>query len=72
VHFQFEPIAAALGYEQRATGEQFVLLSDIGGGTSDFSLVRVGPERRKHILRWDDTGEPLCPKAGAVVESGRG
>ena len=27
--------------------EQLVLVADIGGGTSDFSLVRVGPERAK-------------------------
>ncbi len=46
VQFQYEPIAAALDYEQRATAEQIVLVADIGGGTSDFSLVRVGPERR--------------------------
>ena len=46
VHFQFEPIAAALDFEQHTTREQIVLVADIGGGTSDFSLVRVGPERR--------------------------
>ena len=43
VHFQFEPIAAALDYEQRVTREQTVLVADIGGGTSDFSLVSVCP-----------------------------
>ena len=54
VRFQFEPIAAALDYEQRATAEQIVLVADIGGGTSDFSLVRVGPERRVRVERRDD------------------
>jgi hypothetical chaperone protein len=54
VHFQYEPIAAALDYEQRAAGEQLVLVADIGGGTSDFSLVRVGPDRRTRIERRDD------------------
>jgi hypothetical chaperone protein len=54
VRFQYEPIAAALDYEQRATHEQIVLVADIGGGTSDFSLVRVGPERRARAERRDD------------------
>jgi hypothetical chaperone protein len=54
VQFQYEPIAAALDYEQRATAEQIVLVADIGGGTSDFSLVRVGPERRVRAERRDD------------------
>jgi hypothetical chaperone protein len=54
VHFQFEPIAAALDFEQHATREQLVLVADIGGGTSDFSLVRVGPARRIRSERRDD------------------
>jgi hypothetical chaperone protein len=54
VHFQYEPIAAALDFEQHATREQTVLVADIGGGTSDFSLVRVGPERRKRSERRSD------------------
>ncbi|MES2958966.1 MAG: Hsp70 family protein [Pseudomonadota bacterium] len=57
VQFQYEPIAAALDYEQRATREQIVLVADIGGGTSDFSLVRVGPERR---VRTDRRGDILA------------
>ena len=54
VHFQFEPIAAALDFEQHTTREQLVLVADIGGGTSDFSLVRVGPARRIRSGRRDD------------------
>ena len=54
VRFQYEPIAAALDYEQHATREQLVLVADIGGGTSDFSLVRVGPGRRQRSERRDD------------------
>jgi len=30
------------------------LIADIGGGTSDFSLVRVGPERAARLERKDD------------------
>jgi len=54
VRFQFEPIAAALDYERGIDREQLVLVADIGGGTSDFSLVRVGPQRRSRLDRQDD------------------
>ncbi len=47
VAFQYEPIAAALDYESRLSAEELVLIFDIGGGTSDVSLVRVGPLRAK-------------------------
>jgi len=52
VRFQYEPIAAAFHYEEQVAREQTV--ADIGGGTSDFSVVRVGPERRAHIDRRAD------------------
>lgn len=45
VSFQLEPIAAALDYEQRLAHEAVVLVVDIGGGTSDFTVVRLGPDR---------------------------
>jgi len=54
VRFQYEPIAAALDFESTARDERLVLVADIGGGTSDFSLVRVGPSRRGRIDRRDD------------------
>ena len=54
IHFQYEPIAAAFDYESHLTEEGLVLVADIGGGTSDFSLVRVGPERMKRVERKDD------------------
>ncbi|WP_133651116.1 Hsp70 family protein [Paraburkholderia flava] len=54
IHFQYEPIAAAFDYESHLNKEGLVLVADIGGGTSDFSLVRVGPERMKQIDRKDD------------------
>ncbi|WP_181707003.1 Hsp70 family protein [Chthonobacter rhizosphaerae] len=46
VSFQFEPIAASLDYERQIGDEQLALIADIGGGTSDFSIVRLGPDRR--------------------------
>jgi hypothetical chaperone protein len=45
VTFQFEPIAAALDYERQISTEEVALIADIGGGTSDFSIVRLGPQR---------------------------
>lgn len=54
IAFQFEPIAAALDYEQHVTGEELVLIADIGGGTSDFSIVRVSPARRARTQRAED------------------
>jgi hypothetical chaperone protein len=43
VVFEFEPIAAALRYASKLDHDELVLVADFGGGTSDFSLVRVGP-----------------------------
>ncbi|WP_043203687.1 Hsp70 family protein [Paraburkholderia acidipaludis] len=54
IQFQYEPIAAAFDYESRLTEEGLVLVADIGGGTSDFSLVRVGPARVQRLERKDD------------------
>ncbi len=54
ITFQFEPIAAALDYEQRLTHETTVLVADIGGGTSDFTVVRLGPERMHQANRAND------------------
>ncbi|EPN29285.1 heat shock protein YegD, partial [Pseudomonas syringae pv. actinidiae ICMP 19070] len=54
VSFQFEPIAAAFDYESTIENEELVLIVDIGGGTSDFSLVRLSPERRTHADREQD------------------
>lgn len=54
VLFQFEPIAAALDYEQKIENEQWVLVADIGGGTSDFAVVRVGGSRAGQADRSQD------------------
>ncbi|MFG1347220.1 Hsp70 family protein [Xanthobacter autotrophicus DSM 431] len=54
VLFQYEPIAAALDYEQHISSEELALIADIGGGTSDFSIVRISPARRRAVERADD------------------
>ena len=45
VSFQLEPMAAALDHERRLARESLVLVVDLGGGTSDFTVVRLGPQR---------------------------
>ena len=54
VAFQYEPIAAAFDYESHISQEELVLIADIGGGTSDFSLVRLSPQRALKADRRDD------------------
>ncbi|HUR87804.1 MAG TPA: Hsp70 family protein [Ramlibacter sp.] len=54
ISLELEPIAAAFDYERRITRERLVLIVDIGGGTSDFTIVRLGPERAKRRERGDD------------------
>ncbi|MEZ4320045.1 MAG: Hsp70 family protein [Myxococcota bacterium] len=43
--FQLEPVAAAHAYERSLSGERIVLVGDFGGGTADFAVLRVGPDR---------------------------
>ncbi|GAB2888426.1 Hsp70 family protein [Uliginosibacterium flavum] len=52
--FQYEPIGAALHYERSLNREELVLIADIGGGTADFSLVRLSPERAQSVERRED------------------
>lgn len=54
IAFQFEPIAAALDYETSVEREELAAIIDLGGGTSDFSIVRVSPERRRKVDRRGD------------------
>ncbi|CAN5653164.1 Hsp70 family protein [soil metagenome] len=46
VTFEMEPIAAAYAYESTLDRDELILIGDFGGGTSDFSLIRVGPTSR--------------------------
>jgi hypothetical chaperone protein len=43
VDFEMEPVAAAYAYESTLDHDELILIGDFGGGTSDFSLLRVGP-----------------------------
>ncbi|MGV8832894.1 MAG: Hsp70 family protein [Devosia sp.] len=63
IDFQFEPIAAALDYERQVRSEKLALIVDLGGGTSDFSVVRVSPER----ARASDRSGDILSTAGVHV-----
>ena len=46
VEFEYEPVGAAYHYESDLDHDELILIADFGGGTSDFSLLRVGPSYR--------------------------
>ena len=50
VTFEYEPVAAAHRYAAGLDHEELVVIADFGGGTSDFSVVRVGAGRPAEVL----------------------
>ena len=48
VAFEYEPIAAALSYEKDITKEELILVADIGGGTTDYTIIRVGGAKKEN------------------------
>jgi len=46
VDFVMEPVAAAYAYESTIDRDETLLIGDFGGGTTDFSLLRIGPSSR--------------------------
>jgi len=56
IRFQYEPVAAAFSYERRLSEPEVVLVADLGGGTSDFTVMRLRPiseepaDRRTDVL----------------------
>ncbi len=53
IAFEYEPIAAAIHYEQLIENEQIAFVVDMGGGTSDFTVAKLTPhsrDRTKNIL----------------------
>ncbi|PVZ83846.1 molecular chaperone [Serratia sp. S1B] len=49
--FQFEPVAAGLDFEATLNEEKIVLVVDIGGGTTDCSMLLMGPQWRNRVDR---------------------
>ena len=62
-YYEFEPVAAGLEYEAGLRQEQRVLVLDIGGGTTDCSVLRMGPER----ARSDDRQADLLGHTGLRI-----
>ncbi len=57
VEFQFEPIAAAFAHEVKIEGEKLAIVADLGGGTSDFTVIRLS---NKYIHKTDRTSDILA------------
>jgi hypothetical chaperone protein len=65
VEFEMEPVAAAHYYESTLDHDELILIGDFGGGTSDFSLVHVGPSvRRRGRIPGDIVGNAGVGIAG--------
>jgi hypothetical chaperone protein len=62
-YFQFEPIGAAYTYERSMQKPELVLVGDFGGGTSDFSIMRLRPDA---INNPDRSGDMLA-KGGIYI-----
>ncbi|MFB2779638.1 molecular chaperone [Shewanella mangrovisoli] len=56
VAFLFEPLAAGMDYEASLSADQTVLVVDVGGGTTDCSVVKMGP---KHQASFDRSADCL-------------
>ena len=65
VVFEYEPIAAAYHYERTLDHDELILIGDFGGGTSDFSLLRVGPGSRRE--RADGGARAVLGNSGVPV-----
>jgi hypothetical chaperone protein len=68
--FELEPVAAAYAYEGQLDHDELILIADFGGGTSDFSLMQVGPSvrRRGHVAS-DTLGTEGVALAGDAFDS---
>lgn len=63
IEFLFEPLAAGFDFETRLTENKTVLVVDVGGGTTDCSMVLMGPQHIRQLNRAQDflghTGERI-------------
>jgi len=70
VEFELEPVAAARFYESTLDRDELILIGDFGGGTSDFSLLRVGPDiQRKGRTSADFLGNAGVGLAGDAFDA---
>lgn len=66
IFFVPEPLAAAFNYRKTQTSEKVALIGDFGGGTSDFTIMRIGPFDFK---KGDVLAIEGCPSAGDALDS---
>jgi hypothetical chaperone protein len=67
--FEYEPVAAAYAYEARLQRDERILIGDFGGGTSDFTIISVGPGVRARGRRASDIiGTDGVPIAGDAFD----
>lgn len=66
VKFVPEPLAAALEFRRQFTDEKTVLIGDFGGGTSDFTIMKMSNEKFK---KEDVLAVEGCPLAGDSFDS---
>lgn len=57
IYFQYEPIAAAFAHEAKIAGEKLAIVADLGGGTSDFTIIRLSS---KYITKAERTSDILA------------
>lgn len=57
IEFQFEPIAAAFAHEAKISGEKLAIVADLGGGTSDFTVIKLSD---KYLHKSDRTSDILA------------
>ncbi|MBA3460483.1 MAG: Hsp70 family protein [Deltaproteobacteria bacterium] len=50
VVFEYEPVGAAARYAARLDHDELIVVADFGGGTTDFSVIRVGPTAGGNVL----------------------
>ncbi len=66
VHFMPEPLAAALEFRKEIQKEKIILIGDFGGGTSDFTIMKITNSEfsENDVLALDG-----CPLAGDYLDS---
>lgn len=69
VTFEYEPVGAAYFYERRLDHDELILIADFGGGTSDFSLMPVGPSMRAGKRKRRILGTEGIPLAGDAFDA---
>jgi hypothetical chaperone protein len=63
IAFQYEPIAAAFAHEAQVNNEKLAIVADLGGGTSDFTVIRLS----RHNIHKKDRSTDILANTGIRV-----